>query len=124
MASTTLTPRRALRQPWRLDPRAVFGLFLMLVSVGGSIAFWIDVDRHPSRARRHARPATGATLGAGGLGVANVRVDDAIFAAAVPGRGAGHDLGRQLAEPRPRASSSWLAPSSPAGRRSGPVRWP
>src|SRR5712692_1155189 len=40
MATAVLTPTRALRQARRLDLRAVFGLFLLLVATGGSIAFW------------------------------------------------------------------------------------
>ena len=80
MATATLTPKRALRRPWRLDPRAVFGLFLMLVSVGGSVAFWTaSTDTRAVLVATRDVPA-GATLVASDLVVASVRVDDAIFA--------------------------------------------
>ena len=86
MVSSTLTPKRALRKPWRLDPRAVFGLFLMLVSIGGSVAFWAaSTDTRAVLVVTRDRPA-GATLSSADLAVASVRVDDAIFAATVPGR--------------------------------------
>jgi len=99
MASTTLTPRRALRQPWRLDSRALFGLFLMLVSVGGSITFWsASTDTRAVLVATRDRP-TGATLGASDVAVANVRLDDAIFAAAIPAEEQSTVVGRQLAEP-------------------------
>ena len=99
MASTTLTPRRALRKPWRLDSRALFGLFLMLVSIGGSIAFWsTSTDTRAVLVATRDRP-TGATLGASDVAIANVRVDDAIFAAAVPAEEQATVVGRQLAEP-------------------------
>jgi Flp pilus assembly protein CpaB len=99
MASSMLTPKRALRKPWRLDPRAVFGLFLMLVSVGGSVAFWTaSTDTRAVLVITRDRPA-GATLGTGDLAVASVRVDDAIFAATVPADDQLSVVGRQLAEP-------------------------
>ena len=99
MASTTLTPRRALRKPWRLDPRAVFGLFLMSVSVAGSVAFWTaSTDTRAVLVVTRSRPA-GATLGASDVTVANVRVDDAIMAATVSAEEQATVVGRQLAEP-------------------------
>src|SRR4051812_33660730 len=71
MASTTLTPKRALRKPWRPDPRAVFGLFLMLVSVAGSVAFWTaSTDTRAVLVVTRDRPA-GATLGSSDVAVAN-----------------------------------------------------
>src|SRR5262245_50848702 len=77
MVSLTLTPKRALRKPWRLDPRAVFGLFLMLVSVAGSVAFWTaSTDTRAVLVVKRDRPA-GATLNSADVAVANVRVDDA-----------------------------------------------
>src|SRR4051794_33259949 len=84
MATTTLTPKRVLRKPWRIDPRALFGVFLMLVSVAGSVAFWTtSTDTRAVLVATRDRP-TGAMLGTSDVTVTNVRVDDAIFAAAVP----------------------------------------
>lgn len=99
MASTTLTPQRALRRPRRLDARALFGLFLMLVSVGGSVAFWTtSTDTRTVLVATRDRPA-GATLRSSDLAVANVRVGDEILAAAVPADEQHEVVGRQLAEP-------------------------
>ena len=99
MATTMLTPRRALRKPWRLDPRALFGLFMMLVSVGGSVAFWTtSTDTRAVLVATRDRPA-GATLGPSDVVVTYVRVDDAIFAAAVSAEEQATVVGRQLAEP-------------------------
>lgn len=99
MVSSTLTPKRALRKPWRLDPRAVFGLFLMLVSIGGSVAFWMaSTDTRAVLVVTRDRPA-GATLSPSDLAVANVRVDDAIFAASVSADNQASIVGHQLAEP-------------------------
>jgi pilus assembly protein CpaB len=99
MATTILTPKRALRKPWRLDPRAVFGLFLMLVSIAGSVAFWTaSTDTRAVLVVTRDRPA-GATLNSSDVAVANVRVDDAIFVATVPAEEQVTVVGRQLAEP-------------------------
>ena len=99
MVSSTLTPKRALRRPWRLDPRAAFGLFLMLVSVAGSVAFWTaSTDTRAVLVVTRDRPA-GATLTASDVAVADVRVDDSIFAATVPAEEQIAVVGRQLAEP-------------------------
>jgi pilus assembly protein CpaB len=99
MVSSTLTPKRVLRKPWRLDPRAVFGLFLMLISVAGSVAFWAtSTDTRAVLVVTRDRPA-GATLGPGDVAVADVRVDDAIFEATVPAEEQMAVVGRQLAEP-------------------------
>jgi pilus assembly protein CpaB len=100
MASTTiLSPTRALRQPRRLDLRAVFGLLLLLVATGGSIAFWTAAsDTRAVLVATRDLPA-GATLGAGDLAVARVRVDDTIYQAAVPAEELSQLVGRQLAEP-------------------------
>jgi pilus assembly protein CpaB len=99
MVSSTLTPKRALRKPWRLDPRALFGIFLMLVSVAGSVAFWsASTDTRSVLVVTRDRPA-GATLSLSDVAVANVRVDDAIFAATVPAEEQATVVGRQLAEP-------------------------
>lgn len=99
MASTTLTPQRALRRPRRLDARALFGLFLMLASVGGSVAFWTaSTDtRAVLVATRDLPPGT--TLAASDLAVSSVRVDDGIFGAAVPADEQATVIGRQLSEP-------------------------
>ena len=99
MAATTLSPTRALRQPRRLDLRAVFGIFLTLVATGGSIAFWsASSDTRAVLVATRELPA-GATLTQGDLAIARVRVDDDIYAAAVPAAEQAGVIGKQLAEP-------------------------
>ncbi len=99
MAATSLSPTKALRQPRRLDLRAVFGIFLTLVATGGSIAFWsASSDTRTLLVATRELPA-GAVLAPGDLAVARVRVDDGIYAAAVPAAEQAGAIGKQLAEP-------------------------
>jgi Flp pilus assembly protein CpaB len=98
-ASLPLSPARALRRPRRLDVRALFGLFLTLLAVGGSVAFWTAAnDARPVVVATRDLP-TGAVLGPDDLTVARVRVDDAMYRAAVPGEALDGLVGRVLAEP-------------------------
>lgn len=100
MASTTLlSPTRALRQPRRLDLRAVFAVFLFLLATGGSIAAWSAMsDTQAVLVATRDLPA-GATIGPTDLAVARVRLDDALYQAAVPARELDRLVGRPLAEP-------------------------
>lgn len=99
MTTATLSPTRALRRPRRLDWRALFGLFLLLVATGGSITFWsASSDTRTLLVATRDLPA-GAELRDGDLAVASVRVDDAIYQAAVPAAELASLLGQQLAEP-------------------------
>jgi len=99
MATAILSPARALRQPRRVDLRAVFGLFLLLVATGGSIVFWSAASdtRAVLVATRDLPP--GAVLGATDLAVARVRVDDAIYETAWPAATREELIGKALAEP-------------------------
>jgi Flp pilus assembly protein CpaB len=99
MAATVLSPARALRQPRRVDLRAVFGLFLLLVATGGSIAFWsASSDTRAVLVATRDLPA-GATLRLMDLAIARVRLDDAMYQAALPADAQGTAIGKQLAEP-------------------------
>ena len=99
MAATILSPARAIRQPRRIDLRVVFGLFLLLLATGGSIAFWsASSDTRAVLVATRDLPA-GATLSASDLAVARVRVDDAIYETAWPATAREELIGRQLAEP-------------------------
>lgn len=67
MATRTLTPERALRGPLRVDLRAVLSLLVTIAAIGGKP---LDANSF-------------AVLTAADLKVAQVRVDDGIYVAAV-----------------------------------------
>ena len=99
MAVATLSSTRTLRRPRRADPRAIVGLVLTLASLAGSVAFWVSAtDTRPVLIATHDLPA-GATLRGADLGVAYVRVDDAVYRAALPADTLQTLVGRQLGEP-------------------------
>lgn len=99
MAVTTLTPARALRQPRRLDARVLVGIALLLAATGGWLVFWTSAtDTRPVVVATRDLPA-GAILSASDLTVAQVRVDDAIYDAAIPAEQMAGLVGRQLSEP-------------------------
>jgi pilus assembly protein CpaB len=99
MATATLSSTRVLRRPRRLDVRAVFGFFLLLVALGGSISFWSATSATTSvLVATHDLPA-GATLTPGDLALARVRVDDAIYQAAMPANSLTFAVGKQLTDP-------------------------
>src|SRR5262245_55138053 len=99
VAPTTLTPSRALRPPRRLDLRGLFGVLLLLVATGGSIGVWSALSDSRGVVVATRDLLAGATLGAGDLTVTRVRVDDAVYRAAVPAEDLPALVGRQLAEP-------------------------
>src|SRR5438105_10962276 len=99
MSATALTPARALQQPRQIDWRAVIGVLLIFLTVAGSVIFWTaSSDTRSVLVASRDLPA-GATLGPADLGVARVRVDDAIYQSSVPASDLNALAGRQLAEP-------------------------
>ena len=99
MASLTATSTRPLRRPRRLDSRAVFGLLLLLVATGGSIAFWTSSsDTRAVLVATRDLPA-GATIGPNDLAVSRVHVDDSIYQASVPADASSQVVGHQVAGP-------------------------
>src|ERR1700736_4827268 len=99
MAVATLSPARALRRPRRADPRALIGVFITLAALAGSIAFWVGAsDARPILVAARDLPA-GATLLSSDLTVAYVRMDDAVYRAALPADALESLVGRQLGEP-------------------------
>jgi Flp pilus assembly protein CpaB len=93
------SPSIVLRRPRRADWRALFGVFLTLVAVGGSIVFWTDSSDTRSVVIATRDVPSDATLSLADLAVARVRVDDALYQAAVPAPDLTTLAGRQLAEP-------------------------
>lgn len=139
MATSTLTPERALRRPYRIDLRAVLSLLVTVAAIGGMLLYAnsFAVTRALLIFTRDL-PA-GAVLTAADLEVAQVRVDDDIYAAAVAGDELGTVLGSALAEPaharqilvraqvsgRPRLAQDQLAlaiPVSSASAAGGQLR--
>jgi Flp pilus assembly protein CpaB len=75
------------------------GLFLLLVATAGALSFWnASSQTRPVLVAVRDLPS-GATLEAADLAVANVRVDDAIYQAAIPADELASVVGKQLAEP-------------------------
>jgi pilus assembly protein CpaB len=99
MATTTLSPTRTLRRPRHLDLRAIFGLFLLLVAVFGSIAFWSASSTTTTVLVATRDVPAGAILTSSDLAVARVRVNGAIEGAAVPASELNLAAGKQLADP-------------------------
>lgn len=99
MATNTLTPERALRRPYRIDLRAVLSLLVTVAAIGGMLLYAnsFAVTR-PLLIFTRDLPA-GAVLTAADLEVAQVRVDDGIYAAAIAGDDLGGVLGSALVEP-------------------------
>jgi Flp pilus assembly protein CpaB len=99
MATAVLSPSKVLRRPRHLDRRAVLGVFLLLVAVGGSLAFWTASSSTTAvLVATHNLPA-GATLSAGDVAIARVRVDDATYQAAVPASELGSVVDLRLDSP-------------------------
>jgi Flp pilus assembly protein CpaB len=98
MAVATLTPARALK-PRRADPRALIGVFLTLAALAGSVAFWVGAsDARPVVIAARDLPA-GATLRSADLSLAYIKMDDALYRAALPSDMLESLVGRQLGEP-------------------------
>ena len=99
MADSFLTPARALRPPRRIDLRLVLGFLVMAVTITGSILFWgLTSDARPVVLATRDLPAL-AVLTPADLTVAQLRLDDTVYQAAIPGADLASLVGRPLAEP-------------------------
>jgi Flp pilus assembly protein CpaB len=99
MAVATLNSARALRRPKRADPRALIGVFLTVAALAASVAFWVGAsDARPVVVATRDLPA-GSTLRHSDLTLAYVRMDDALYAAALSSDMLSSLVGRQLGEP-------------------------
>lgn len=93
------TTAGAIRRPRRADPRAIVGVFLTLAALGGSVAFWVSAtDSRAVLVAAHDLPA-GTTLRRTDFTIANVKVDDMLYSAAVPAEMLDGLVGRRLSEP-------------------------
>jgi Flp pilus assembly protein CpaB len=99
MAVATLNSARALRRPKRADPRALIGVFLTVAALAALVAFWVGAsDARPVVVATRDLPA-GSTLRHSDLTLAYVRMDDALYAAALSSDMLSSLVGRQLGEP-------------------------
>jgi Flp pilus assembly protein CpaB len=99
MAVATFSTARALRRPRHADPRALVGIFLTLAALAASVTFWVNAtDTRPVLIATRDLPA-GSVLGASDVGITYVRVDDAVYGAALPADMLDSLVGRQLGEP-------------------------
>ncbi|HEV7662711.1 MAG TPA: SAF domain-containing protein, partial [Chloroflexota bacterium] len=99
MAVATLTPSRALHRPRRVDPRALIGVFLTLAALAGSVAFWVgSSDARPVLIATRDL-AAGATLRSSDFATAYIRMDDALYRAALPADALDSLVGKQIGEP-------------------------
>jgi len=88
-----------LRQPRHVDWRAVLGILLMLVATGASMLFWMATSDTRSVVVATRDLPAGSTLGPADLAITRVRVDDSIYAAAIPGSAIVGLSGQSLGEP-------------------------
>lgn len=99
MTDTVLSPSRALRQPRRIDRRAILGVFLAVAAFVGSLGFWtLSSDTRAVVVATHDLPV-GTTLRDTDLTIARVRVDDAMYQAALPADTLSMVVGKTLVEP-------------------------
>jgi len=99
LATATLTPTRAFRQPRRVNRRAVLGIGLGVLTVFGWLSFWLSVsDARGVMVATRELPA-GAVVGAGDLTVSYVHVDQALYSAAIPAAEQDSLIGQQTSEP-------------------------
>jgi Flp pilus assembly protein CpaB len=98
-AETVATNGLCRRAPRRLDARALVGLCLLVLAAGGSLAFWARADDARAVLIATRDLPVGATLTASDLAVTRVRLEDPVYAAAVPAEELPALVGRVLAEP-------------------------
>src|SRR5262245_19086841 len=100
MAVASLTsPRAALRRPRRADLRALVGVFLTLAALAGSVAFWVGASDARAVVIATRELPAGVTMRASDFSIAYVRMDDALYRAALPSEMLDSLVGRQLGEP-------------------------
>jgi pilus assembly protein CpaB len=99
VAAIALSPARAIRSPRHLDLRLVVGVFLGLVAMAGSVSFWVASSESRAVLVATRDLPAGATINASDLAVARVRVDDAMYQAALPAATLDDVAGKQLAKP-------------------------
>ena len=99
-ATQSLTPVRALKRPrLRADPRILLGTLLIVLAIGGGLAWAGSVDQGRGVIVATRDLPVGATISPGDLAVTSARLDDRVYAAAIPAADVGTLIGRPVAEP-------------------------
>lgn len=99
MSSQSLTSTRTLRRPRHLDLRIILGLVLALTAVGGGLASWSAANETRGVLIALRDLPIGATLRSDDLAIAQVHMDDALYAAALPAAELAAIVGQRLGEP-------------------------
>lgn len=96
----TLTPARAVKgRRLRVDPRALCGLLLIVLSVAGGVLYAGSINQGRGVVIAARDLPAGAVLGPDDLLIASARLDDSVYAAAIPAAEAAALIGRPLGEP-------------------------
>ena len=100
MANQALTPARALkRQRLRPDPRILLGTLLVGLAIVGGLTWAGSVNQGRDVIVATRELPVGAVIGPGDLAVTNARLDDRVYAAAIPAAEASMLIGRAVVEP-------------------------
>lgn len=96
----SLTPARAIRrQRLRVDPRIMLGILLIALAVAGGLTWAGSVNQGRGVVVATRDLPVGAIIGPGDLAVTNSRLNDRVYAAAIPADRVDALIGRQVAEP-------------------------
>ena len=99
-ATRTLTPARAVkRRRLHIDPRALLGLLLVVVSIVGGIVYAGAINQGRGVVIAARDLPAGAVLGRDDLLVTSARLEESVYAAAIPASEAAALVGRPLSEP-------------------------
>lgn len=99
-AAQSLTPTRLLRrQRLRADPRLLLGTLLIVLAIAGGLAWASSVNQGRGVIVATRDLPIGAIIGPGDLAVTSVRLDDRVYAAAIPAADVAALIGRPVAEP-------------------------
>ena len=99
-ATQSLTPARAMRRHrLRADPRILLGILLIVLATAGGLAWAGSVNQGRGVIVATRDLPVGAIIGPGDLAVTSARLDDRVYAAAIPAADVAALIGRPVAEP-------------------------
>lgn len=99
-ATQSLTPARAVkRHRLRADPRILLGLLLIALAIAGGLTWAGAVNQGRGVVIATRDLPVGTVIGPGDLAVTTTRLDDRVYAAAIPAAEATALIGRPVVEP-------------------------